>query len=274
MKKYILIIGILLCCGTCAFAQMGKKPQQNKAIAIGIKGGLNLPRMLYFHNAALSRLPQAFTFSPMGGLFVDVPLGELLSLSPEVMYLTRGTDISYDHHTSGAKVHYTISASFVDFRLPVELRWPLKPYFQPYLMAGAEVGMRLGGQIHIDRTEPIALDATLDVGNANMALIHAGAFAGLGIHSRIGVGSRNVVLKLSVSIHQGLLDNYSASEHQGSAEATNVNAYQVTGMRLPQGLEACLGIAIPLERKLEDACAAFSNDRYRRHSSRGRLVGF
>lgn len=273
MKKYILIIGIWLCCSTCIFAQMGKQSIENRAVSIGLKGGLNLPKMLYFQNTALGQLPQAFTFSPMGGLFVEVPVGEVLSLSPEVVYLSRGTDISYEHY-SGAKVHYTMSASFADFRLPVELRWPLKPYLQPYLVAGAEVGMRLGGQIHIDRTDPILLDATLDVGDANMALIHAGVFAGLGIRSRVGVGSRDLVLKLSVSFHQGLLDSYSVSEHQGGAEAANVNAYQVTGMRLPQGLEACLGVAIPLERKLEDACAAFSNDRYRRHSSRGRLFGY
>ena len=134
--------------------------------------------------------------------------------------------------------------------------------------------MRLGGQIHIDRTTPIQLDQTIDVGDANMNLIHAGAFAGLGIRSRIGLGSRHILLKLGASMHQGLLDNYGMAEKEGSASAINVNAYQVTGWRLPQGLEVTLGVAIPLEKHLEDACAAFANDRYRRKGNRGHLFGY
>ena len=105
-------------------------------------------------------------------------------------------------------------------------------------------------------------------------MIHAGAFAGAGIRSRIGLGGRHILLKLSASAHQGLLDSYSAAEKEGSIPAANVNAYQVTGWRLPQGLEVCLGIAIPLEKHMDDACATFSNDRYRRHGKGRHLFGF
>lgn len=274
MKKYLIIIAIWLGFCGASFAQMNKSQPTEKAVAIGIKGGLNVPRMLYFNNKALNQLPQSFLFTPMGGLFLDIPMGEFLALSPEFVYLKRGTDMSYEHHPSGAKVHYAMSVHYVDFRLPLELRWPIKPYLQPYLMVGAEVGMRLGGQIHIDRTVPIQLDQTIDVGDANLNLIHAGAFAGVGIRSRIGLGGRHILLKLSASAHQGLLDSYSAAEKEGSIPAVNVNAYQVTGWRLPQGLEVCLGIAIPLEKHMDDACATFSNDRYRRHGKGRHLFGF
>jgi len=273
MKKYLIIL--LICLGFCgaSFAQMKNNQPTEKAIAIGLKGGLNMPRMFYFNNKALSQLPQNFIFTPMGGLIVDIPMGNVLSLAPEFVYLQRGTDISYEHF-SGTKVHYSMLVHYVDFRLPLEVRWPIKPYFQPYLMVGAEVGMRLGGQIHIDRTAPVELDKTIDVGDANMNLIHAGAFAGVGIRSRIGLGNRHLLLKLSASAHQGLLDSYSAVEKEGSVPAVNVNAYQMTGWRLPQGLEVCLGVAIPLEKKLEDACATFSNDRYRRHGKGRQLFGY
>ena len=273
MKKYLIIL--LICLGFCgaSFAQMKNNQPTEKAMAIGLKGGLNVPRMLYFQNEALSQLPQAFIFTPMGGLFFDIPMGNVLSLSPEFVYLQRGTDISYEHF-SGTLVHYSMLVHYVDFRLPLELRWPIKPYFQPYLMVGAEAGMRLGGQIHIDRTAPVELDQTIDVGDANMNMIHAGAFAGVGIRSRIGLGNRHLLLKLSASAHQGLLDSYSAGEKEGSVPAANVNAYQMTGWRLPQGLEVCFGVAIPLEKKLEDACATFSNDRYRRHGKGRQLFGY
>ena len=273
MKKYLIIILIILGFGTVSFAQMSKNQPTGEAVSIGLKGGLNMPRMLYFNNEALSQLPQAFTLTPMGGLFFDIPMSNLFVLSPEFVYLKRGTDISYEHF-SGVKVHYSMSVHYVDFRLPLEIRWPIKPYFQPYLMVGAEGGVRLGGQIHIDRTAPIVLDQTIDVGDANMNLIHAGAFAGVGIRSRIGLGNRHILLKLSASAHQGLLDSYSANEKVGSVPAANVSAYQVTGWRLPQGLEVCLGIAIPLEKSLEDACSTFSNDRYRRHGKGRHLFGY
>ena len=273
MKKYGLIISLLLGMSTIATAQMSQYNNKKEAVAIGIKGGLNMPRMYYYDNDALQRLPQAFVFTPTGGLFVDIPVGNVLALSPEVVYLQRGTDISYEHR-SGAQVHYTMSVHYVDFRLPFEFRLPIKPYLQPYLTLGAEAGMRLGGQIHIDRTAPVELDQTIDVGDANMSLIHAGAFAGLGIRSRIAMGSRHILLKLSASVHQGLLDNYGAAEKEGSVPAVNVNAYHVTGWRLPQGLEVTLGVAIPLEKQIDDACSTFANDRYRRRGIRGRLFGY
>ena len=273
MRKYLIIILLCFCFGKITTAQTGGNQTWKETVSIGLKGGVNMPRMYYFNNEALLQLPQNDTITLMGGLFVDIPLGSVLALSPEVVYLKRGTDISYEHR-SGALVHYTMSVHYVDFRLPLEVRLPIKPYFQPYLTVGGEVGMRLGGQIHIDRTSPVELNQTIDVGDANMNMIHAGAFAGLGIRSRIGIGSRHILLKLGATVHQGLLDNYGAAEKEGSVPAVNVNAYQVTGWRLPQGLEVTLGVAIPLEKHLEDACATFAKDRYHRRGNRGHLFGY
>ena len=273
MKKYLIIILLSVFVGSVSFAQLGNTQPMEKSVSIGIKGGVNLPRMYYFNNVALQQLPQAYVFTPMGGMFVDIPMGDVHALSPEVVYLQRGTDISYEHYSS-TLVHYTMLVHYVDFRLPLEVRLPIKPYFQLYLIVGAEAGMRLGGQIHIDRTVPVELDQPIDVGDANMNMIHAGAFAGLGIRSRINLGSRHLLLKLGASVHQGLLDNYGAAEKEGSVPAVNVNAYQMTGWRLPQGLEVTLGVAIPLEKHLEDACATFANDRYRRKGNRGHLFGY
>ena len=273
MKKHLIVVLLCVCAGTISFAQSGGNTSWQESVSIGLKGGINMPRMYYFKNEALQQLPQKDTITLMGGLFVDIPLGNVLALSPEVVYLKRGTDISYEHR-SGSLVHYTMSVHYVDFRLPLEVRLPIKPYFQPYLTVGGEAGMRLGGQIHIDRTAPIELNQTIDVGDANMNMIHAGAFAGLGIRSRIGIGSRHILLKLGATVHQGLLDNYGAAEKEGSVLAVNVNAYQVTGWRLPQGLEVTLGVAIPLEKHLEDACATFAKDRYHRRGNRGHLFGY
>lgn len=274
MKKHVIILLALLGFGIASKAQMHfGNVVQKEAVAIGLKGGINLPRLLYFQNEPLSRLSQDWNITPMGGVFVEIPMGSSLIIAPEAVYVQRGTDISYEHF-SGSKVHYTMKVSYADIRLPFEFRLPIKPFFQPYLTIGAEAGMRLFGQIHIDRTDPVVFDQTINVGDANMNLIHAGAFAGLGIRSKFPIGRYDLVLKLSVTYHQGLIDSYSKSEKIGSVPSLNVNAYQITGYRLPQGIEACLGMAIPLHSRGEDACATFAKDRHRRHSSRGHLFGY
>ena len=266
-------MALLLGMSLASFGQSYNNNGPDKTVSLGLKGGVNLPRMLYYQNVALSQLSQDFTFTPMGGLFVDIPLGEFLVFAPEAVYVQRGTDITYEHR-SGAEVHYAMNASYADVRLPLELCWPIKPYFQPYLVLGAEAGMRLFGQIHIDRSAPIPLDVTIDVGDANLALIHAGALAGLGVRSKINLGAQEILLKFSVTAHQGLMDSYAPGEKDGTIAAQNVYAYQITGSRLPQGLEACLSIGIPLKARQDDACATFSRDRRWFKHSRRTSFGF
>ena len=273
MKKYYLIISLLLGMSAISMAQMSRYNQKKEPVSIGIKGGVNMPRMLYMGNEPLSRLDQNMYFTPTGGLFVEIPVGSALIIAPEAMYVQRGTDIEYEH-ISGTMVHYTMNVSYADLRLPFELRLPVKPYFQPYLVAGAEGGMRLFGKIHMIRTVHVDMDESIDVGDANLSLIHAGVFAGLGIRSRFDIGDMGMVVKLSASYHQGILDTYSEMETNGTAAPVNINAYHITGSRLPRGIEATLGISIPLERRPDDACASFSKDRrWFKRSGRG-LFGF
>ena len=271
MKKILLLSWLLIGFMGHLVAQMSSSQPFDKTISLGLKGGINMPRMWYFNNAALSQVPQKDTLTIMGGIFADIPLSEGISFAPEVVYVQRGTDMRYVHRT-GAQVHYSIKVAYADLRLPVEFYWPIKPCFQPYFVVGAEAGFRLFGEIHMDRTAPIALDETLPADSSNMFLVHAGAFAGAGVRSRINMGAMEVMLKLSATFHQGFVDSYSPYEKNGTAQAQNVNAYQITGWRLPQGLEVTLGVAIPLKPILKDACASFSNDR--RHGNRGHLYGY
>ena len=276
MKKYILIV-----CAICFFSigtmgQMTRNTPVDKTFAVGLKGGVNMPRMYYFNNPALKRLPQSLVFTPMGGVYLDIPITDAVNLSPEVMYVKRGTDMKYVHANSGAQVHYSISTSYVDLRLPLELIWGLKPYFQPFVTVGAETGMCMFGKIQLERTAPTAFNDTIAIAvdSANMSLIHAGVFAGLGFRSKVNIWYQDVLLKFTVAFHQGVVDSYSPYEKNGVANAVNVHAYQITGQRWPQGLEVTLGVSIPLESGFYDACSTFSRDRNRRRSSRGHLFGF
>ena len=267
MKKSVFLVLVF------SLIAMGAMAQKDKYVSIGIKGGVNMPRMMYFNNTYLSRLPQAWKFTPTGGLFVDIPVGEFLAIAPEADYVERGTDITYIHN-SGAEIHYALSVRYADLRLPVEFRIPIEPYLQPFVTLGAEGGMRLGGSIHMDRTNPIPLDATIEVGDVNMTLFHVGAFAGAGLRSLVSIGDFDLLLKLTATYHQGFLDTYTKEEKEESIHAVNVNAYKITGSRLPQGIEVCLSIGIPLKPRLDDACRSFSRDRYRPHGDGRHLFGF
>ena len=260
MKKTISIILALFCLVTIGEAQMRSNTKSNVA-AIGIKGGLNVPSMLYT-DGHLSTLDQDFGFKPVEGVFVDIPLGESFSLAPEAMYVHRGMSTSYEHH-SGASVNYSISSSYVDLRLPFAYRLHVVDAFQPYAVAGVEAGYLLGGEIHLDRSNPIALDTTINIGSANMAQIHAGVFAGVGIRSDIDFGVFALVLKLEATYHQGVLDSFSKKEHDESSTPVNVNAYNITGVRLPRGIEFCVSVGVPLKFNTQkDACWTFSRNKY------------
>ena len=118
------------------------------------------------------------------------------------------------------------------------------------------------------------IDYLVYADSANMYRFHAGAFAGVGVRGKVTLIGQDYLFKLSASFHQGFLDSYSKYEHNGSAQAVNVNAYKVTGERWPQGLEVTLGIAIPLDNGFYDACSSFARDRYRRHGNRRHLFGY
>lgn len=286
MKKSIIIILVCMALQLVSFAQTNQYKPVNNVVSLGIKGGVNVPRMLYFRNPSLISLRQSIVFAPTGGLFLDIPINTNVILSPEVVYVQRGMDMTYIHH-SRALVHYSISTSYIDLRLPLEWCWEKRPYFQPYVFVGVETGMCLFGQIHLDRKNPgqvfgrfpykqmrVDMDKTIPVDSANMFMIHAGVFAGAGIRSMVTLGNQDFLLKFNVSFHQGFIDSYSPQEHDKTAQPVNVNAYKVIGVRLPQGLEVCMGVAIPLKPKLKDSCAAFAKDRYRRRGSGRQLFGY
>lgn len=269
MKKRLVIIVMALLPSLC-FSQIGNR--NTESVAIGIKGGVALPGMSY-SDKYLSELEQDAFFAPVGGLFVSVPLGDIVSIAPEVMYANRGVKMHYTH-LSNATVQYSIASKYVDLRIPVQARLQVSELFQPYAFAGAEAGYLLGGQIHISRSIPIVMDETIDIGKANMAPYHVGAFAGLGIRSDIDFGSLTLSVRLEASYHHGFVDSYSEMEHAETAAPVNINAYNSTGKRMPKGWEICLGIGLPLRfDNSDDACSTFT-DRYRPKHRKGVHYGF
>lgn len=88
MKSFFAIIVMAFVLPGYCFSQIGNR--NTESVAIGIKGGVALPGMSY-SDKYLSELEQDAFFAPVGGLFVSVPLGDIVSIAPEVMYANRGS---------------------------------------------------------------------------------------------------------------------------------------------------------------------------------------
>jgi hypothetical protein len=259
MKRNIFILGIMLFFQLVATAQ-NRKPSAPQEISFGIKGGINLAGMS-FTAPRLSELPQSMALKPVGGVFVDLPLLNWLAIVPELMYVEWGMATHYTHY-SGGEVDYTIHSRYVDFRLPVLIGLNITSWFQPYLVAGGDVGYLLGGSIHLEQQGMPNPDLTTVLGKANMFPLYFGTLGGLGLRFFKPVNGHRAQLRMEATYNQAFVDTFSKMEHNDTATPLNVNAYNITGKRFPRGVEIIIGLVIPLIPD-KDACYSFSKNKYK-----------
>ena len=245
--KALMILG-LLAISLCGFSQKNK----TDGITIGIKGGVNLAGMLYT-DSHLSALPQETDIKSIGGVFVDIPLTSTLGFVPELLYVERGMKTTYTHY-SGNEVHYELSSRYVDVRLPFLFGLNVTQGFQPYLIAGADVGYLLGGKIHLHQSGLPCPDTTVMMGKANMSPFYMGAFAGVGMRFFRVMNGRRAQLRIEAVYNMDFVDSFSAMEHADASHSVNVNAYNTTGKRFPRGIEVTMGLVVPLRPDKNDAC--------------------
>ena len=254
--KALAMLG-LLAISLCGF---GQKPKA-EGITIGVKGGVNLAGMLYT-DSHLSALPQETDLKPVGGVFVDIPLASALGFVPELLYVERGMKTAYSHY-SGNEVRYELSSRYVDVRLPFLFGLNVTPGFQPYLIAGADLGYLLGGDIRLQQPGLPCPDTTLTMGKANMNPFYVGAFAGVGIRLFHDMNGRKAQLRIEAVCNMDYVDSFSAMEHADASHPVNVNAYNTTGKRLPRGIEVTMGVVVPLRPNTDDACYSFSKNKWK-----------
>lgn len=251
MKHGTVILCLLLLLQLAATAQ-GHRQSAPREVAIGLKGGINLASMA-FTDPHLSGLPQKNVLKPVGGVFVDLPLSDWLSLVPELVYVERGMATHYTHY-SGCEVDYAIRSRYVDFRLPVLVGVSLTSWLQPYLVAGGDAGYLLGGDIRLQQPDLPHSDLTADLGKANMFPWYLGTFGGLGLRFFKPMNGRRAQLRIEAAYHLDFVDTFSEMEHSDAANPLNVNAYNITGKRFPKGIEVTMGLVVPLLPDKNDAC--------------------
>ena len=251
---------------------------QVQSVGIGLKGGVNMPEYHYSSNDlnTLGRDPELLhRIRPMGGIQVEIPVGELLYVSPELMFVSRGDLRNFHNIPTDTDLTYLAVVNYLDLRIPVGYVFPVTSFFQPYVFAGPDFGMvfpyiktkkldlNLAGAFTQTGTEPV------EVNKSNMAPFDVAAIGGVGFRFNINFGSFGLVTKLEAAYSYGFLNTFSKKEMESQVPAANLGTggtHYSLGKRYNRGLEATLSIVLPLDFKIErgngDACSNWSKDVY------------
>lgn len=242
---------------------------QVRAWGIGLKGGVNMPEY-HYSSSDLNTLDKDSVFyhrlRPMFGLQVEIPVGEYLYVSPEVMFVSRGDLRNFYNIPTHQNVTYSAVVNYLDLRIPVAYLIPVSEFFQPYLFAGPDVAMvfpyikklpvNLAGQFFYTGSP------SEEVNKSNMAPFDVSAFGGLGFRFNFKFGRFTLVTKLEAAYNFGFLNTYSKAEMNSQVPAANLGSggtHYSLGQRYNRGIEATLSLVLPLKFQKGDACSNWDN---------------
>ena len=280
-SRYIILL--LMALAFQAKAQMDIV-ETERSIAIGIKGGVNLASYAYRGDAEKSALPfdsLKYRIRPVFGISVEVPIAKNLYVSPELLIAGRGDSRLFESQVWDSKVRYRAEVNYLEMRLPVSYAIPLSKVVKPYIFAAPAFGWTLptmpvlGGKI-----EQTFLDSgpsqAMELDTSNMAPFDVNALVGAGLRFDFWVSDLAFLVKLEAAYSLGFLDTYTAAEHHDQAQAVNVNAYNVKGLRLNRGIECLITVAVRLDALggKNDPCSTFSRSRYRPKPLKSDFGGF
>ena len=95
MKNKVLITAataLLAMTQTRAFAQENNDAQGDRVIRLGLKGGVNLSNLY-----ADDDEQQKALFGFNAGLFAKLPITKLISIQPELYFITKGAELTYNN---------------------------------------------------------------------------------------------------------------------------------------------------------------------------------
>lgn len=254
MKKLNILLILIVFCSFPLMAQqhlMGKKVYTDVPF-IGLKVGTNYTWMNY-STSDLADATFNKKFRLIGGIFVEIPVYEGFSISPEIIYAERGSSQSYGTWDT-TTVNYEIVARYIDLRVQLAYTFFRESVVSPYIFATPCLGYNFNGKLTWQEskyntqtyTTDIVSDETLPMGRANMAALNFSAAVGGGLRFNIRIDKSMLVIKFDAAYSFGLSDTFSQMEHNGSAESQNSQAYLIDGYRKYSGIEAFVSIALPL----------------------------
>lgn len=239
MKARSLLFFFFCCLSYLAIAQTVDKPDRMR---FGVKGGVHLSNM---HYSNLDLYNSDWSTNGVGGIFAEFDLGEKrkFTIRPEILFLSRGTEIKDDN------IFYKLKAKYTDFRVPIIYNFSNPSKVSPYIFVAPVVGIARGGEInYTEYYDGEAYDWTpLDISDANLSKMNFSVAAGFGVRipMKITAGKR-IYLALEANYQYGITDNYGSKEKNGEAIAVNRAIYDITGTRRHQGIEVTAALSVPL----------------------------
>lgn len=262
-----LVIGLLLLSLSASLMAQTRfmpiRPRNDAALyerpIIGVRGGALLP-WLSFSDDRLSSLPHDVTPRPSLSAFVEFPLSRIVTMAPELGFQVRGGSSTYWYANRYSET-YSINAYHVTMRLPVIVYYPVSDRLKPYLFAGPDFGIALGGNISLSHPEGSPLqDYSAVVNKYNFRRASVGAMGGMGIRYNIPLSLITLVVKADAAINWGLTDTYSKSELHEQSNPLNVSVYQIKAGRYLRGFEIHLGLGFFFNKP--DGCGGFRSNCY------------
>lgn len=266
MARRFVIGFLLLVLSVSLMAQQRFKPTRPRNDAalyerpiLGVRGGVSLP-WLSFADARLDGLPNDLMVRPSLAAFVEFPLAKICTMAPELGYQVRGGSSTYWYANRYPET-YTIKANTVTLRLPVVLYYPVSDRWKPYVFAGPDLGIALGGEIKLSHPENSPLpNHKTKITSYNYRRAFVSAVGGMGVRYNIPLALITLVVKADAALNWGLTDTYSKAEHDQQASPLNVSAYHLNGGRFLRGLEFHLGVGFFINKP--DGCGGFRSNCY------------
>ena len=170
MKTPILLFTLL----TIAFAGQAQNP------VIGLKGGLNISSIDNSTNAIFSN---RLGFN--GGLYMNIPVNQAVSVQPEVVYSTQGAK----YNLNGAEEH-NLMLTYVNIPVMIQANVGRGVYAE----AGPQIGLLASVKDQVDKVETGFFTSEdfkkTDVG-LGLGLGYRGA-GGFGVNVRYNLGLTNI----------------------------------------------------------------------------------
>ena len=258
-RKLFLILLLLGLCGV-SYGQIRMKNDKrvlvSKRVSFGIKGGINNAVMKYTDSNI--KIEHQRSVRPAIGVYMEIPVRRFFSVSPEFMFIERGTKTAYQYEDRYA-VDYTMKVRYFDFRIPLQFYWLLTNTFKPYAYVAPDFGYVLGGKITLNQPGLDIPEATCDVGSANIKGYDISAVAGIGFRYDINMSRTSLFIKVEAGYNYGFVNTFSYIEQHDGAEPLNVHAYNVTGKRYNRGIEVMVSLGMPLYSK-KGTCSYFERE--------------
>ena len=236
----------------------------------GIKGG---PDGSVLHYTELHNQRQTIRVSGDAGLFVESRFFDKLSVGMDVSYAWRRTQLEFNtpyliDYSTTAVTNITYSQSLSGFEVCLPVTWYFgKPktwldnYGRCYVFAGPSGFVLLDGTLewtrtHLDDNQVID-HYQVPVSTSSSYPYDLGIKAGLGLAYRQRTQHGHFIVKAELSFYYGLSDTFSDAERELSVAhfyGLGDVQHEVLGKRYFRQVRLSLSIALPLRKRLEDAC--------------------